>query len=68
MIRTPTLHSLDSSAFVDNLAAIPCGYFCEIGLNIVRFVLPSLRSSFPTGTISSFSNIFAKFVLSAHGW
>ena len=44
MIRTPTLHSLDSSAFVDNLAAIPCGYFCEIGLNIVRpaFALRSL--------------------------
>ena len=69
MILTPTLPSLASSAFVDNLAEFPRGSFCEIGLNNDRSVLTSLRSSLYTGIIFLyFEYIFAKFVISAPGW
>ena len=69
MILTPTLSSIAISAFVDNLAELPRGYFCEIGLNSDRSVLTSLRSSLYTGIIFLFFEyIFAKFVISAPGW
>ena len=71
MILTPTLSSLALSAFVDNLAELPRGYFCEIGLNSDRSVLTSLRSSIHTGTIFlsfEIQYIFANFVISAPGW
>ena len=60
MILTPTLPSLASSAFLDNLAEFPCGYFCEIGLNSDRSVLASLRSSLHTGNIFFFFEYIRK--------
>ena len=60
MILTPTLSSLAISAFVDNLAELPRGYFCEIGLNSDRSVLTSLRSSLHTGNIFLFFEYIRK--------